>query len=367
LSQPHGLTWQRPVKLKKRREVFSLKKAIVDQDVLELGVGVELPLDAAVGVEDVVETAPNIGPFLEMDIGQPVDGVGVESVDDNVPAAPKRRPRAKRQAVLPEGYVVEAGPWERLFQAKERAYTVAALIVAIDYPDGHPAWELTFRDYPGIRGIVPAGETDLPDQRLMQRFVGQSINVKIKGLDKENNLAACSRRDAVADARLRLYAEVQEGDMLECIVKAILPREDIEKRPERLLVDIGGGVLVEVNRSHAMLKLSQRLSQQYTPGQTVTARVTRVEPQKGIVEVSLKDGDAWDKVDYKRGQTISGTIVAVNGETCYIEPDATPGVMGIAPFPLRGEVRRGMRVSCKVNNFIRGTHKLRLRMLAKLA
>ena len=142
-------------------------------------------------------------------------------------------------------------------------------------------------------------------------------------------------------------------------------------KPERLLVDVGGGVLVAVNRSRSAAKLSQRLSQQYNPGQSVTARVTRIEPQKGIIEVSLKDGDAWNKADYKRGQPISGTIVAirsdVKGDTCFIEPDGSPGVLGIAPLPAWGEFRRRMRVSCKVLNFMGDAHKLRLYILRQLA
>jgi small subunit ribosomal protein S1 len=281
--------------------------------------------------------------------------------------APKKRERTRRQAVMPEGYTLEAGVWERIFQSMKRGYTVAAQVVAIDYPDGRPAWELTFRDYTGIKGVVPAGETDLSDPRLMQWFVGQPINVKIRGLDRENNLVACSRREAVTEARTRLFDEVQEGDVLECIVKAILPRNEAEKKPERLLVDVGGGVLAGVNRSRAALKLSQRLSHQYNPGQAVTARVTRIEPQQGIIEVSLKDGDAWNKAYYKRGQPISGTIVAINGDTCFIEPDASPGVLGIAPLPFWGEFRRRTRVSCKVVNFRGDAHKLRLYILTQLA
>ena len=64
---------------------------------------------------------------------------------------------------MPEGYTLEAGVWERIFQSMKRGYTLTAQVVAIDYPDGNPAWELTFRDYPEIRGVVPAGETDLSD------------------------------------------------------------------------------------------------------------------------------------------------------------------------------------------------------------
>jgi small subunit ribosomal protein S1 len=302
-----------------------------------------------------------------LDDSEQTVGVAGEKLSGEMQTARKKRVRPNRQAVMPEGYTLEAGVWERIFQAMKHGYPVAALIVAIDYPDGRPAWELTFRDYPEIRGVVPASETDLPDQRLMQWFVGQAINVKIKGLDRASNLVACSRREAVAETRARLFGEVQEGDVLECIVKAILPRDEAEKKPERLLVDVGGGVLVAVSRSRAALKLSQRLSHQYNPGQAVIARVTRIEPQKGIIEVSLKDGDAWNKVDYKRGQPISGTIVAINGDICFIEPDASPGVLGIAPLPFWGKFRRRMRVSCKVLNFMGGAHKLRLYILRQLA
>lgn len=276
-----------------------------------------------------------------------------------------KKKRAKRQAVMPEGYTLEASAWEQVFQAMKRNYTVAALIVAIDYPDGRPAWELTFRDYQDIRGVVPAGETDLADPALMQQFVGQPISVKIKGLDRESRLAACSRREAVAENRARLFESVQAGDMLECKVKAVLPWS--EEHPEQLLVDVGGGVLAKVSRRKATMKLTQRLSQQYAPGQVVMASVARIEPQNGIIEVSLVGGNAWDRVDFKRGQPISGTIITIKGDNCYIEPDACPGVLGIATLPIWGEFRRNVRVACKVVNFVGAAHKLRLYISRRLA
>jgi small subunit ribosomal protein S1 len=260
---------------------------------------------------------------------------------------------------------------ERIFQAMKRNYTVTAQVVAIDYPDNKPAWLLILRDYPEIRGVVPASETDLSDLRLMQWFVGQPIDVKIKGLDSDDNLVACSRREAVAEIRARLFDEVQEGDVLECTVKAILPRDEAERKPERLLVDVGGGVLVEVGRRQSAAMLSQRLNQQYSPGQSATARVTRIEPQRGIIDISLNDGNAWEKANFKRGQPISGTIISISstdrGDTCYIEPDGSPGVLGIAPLPTWGAFRRRMRVTCKVLNFTIDAHHLRLYILRQLA
>jgi small subunit ribosomal protein S1 len=289
---------------------------------------------------------------------------GAEEVAQKAPAAPAPKKRAK-QVVLPEGYTVEAGAWEQLFQAMKRDYTVAALITAIDYPDGKPAWEIIFRDYPGIRGVVPASETDLPDPRIMQRFVGQPINVRVKGMDRASNLAACSRREAVASARVNLFGQVRAGVELPCIIKAILPRDEEAGKPDRLLVDVGGGVLVEVNRNQAQHKLSQRLNQQYLPGQNVTARVTRIEPNKGIIEVTLRDRDPWINADFKRGQPISGTVVRIDTEKeqMYIEPDGAPGVTGISPLPSSGNIYRGARWTCKVDSFVRDAHRLRLQLI----
>jgi small subunit ribosomal protein S1 len=355
------------------------KKSAVEIEDQAIG-DASIPVDAGEQLEH--EDVQKLG-AVEVDVTPESQVIDAGAMDKELPEeeqvhtilespdslAQREKKRTKRQAVMPEGYTVEAGPWERIFQAMKRGYTLAALIVAIDYPDDKPAWMLTFRDYPDIRGVVPAGETDLPDQRLMSFFVGQPINVKIKGLDRENRLVACSRREAVAEARTRLYDEVEEGDLLKCFVKAVVPRSD--RSPERLLLDIGGGVLVELKKSQAANMLSQRLSRQYIPGQSVMARVTRIEPNKGIVEVSLKDGDAWDRANIKRGQPISGTIGAIrsndDGELCYIEPDGWPGLLGIAPLPDWDTFRRRMRVSCKVVNFVGAKHHLRLYIVRRLA
>jgi small subunit ribosomal protein S1 len=265
--------------------------------------------------------------------------------------------------VKPEGYKPATDPWEALFSAKERGAVLTARVAALDYPNDTPTWVLVFDDFDGIRGLVPASETDLPDPGLMRRFVGQVVNVKIKGLDKDNKLVACSRREAVAEARQRL--SFAEGQVVECTVRAVLGRSD--GKPARLLVDVGGGLLVEIPYHQAALRLAQPLSRQFRIGETVTAKVTTVN--NGLPTLSLRAArpDPWERADFRRGACISGTVHAVreskeDDRIVFIEPDLAPGILGIAPYPLDGDVRRGDRVNCAVANFSREERKLRLRL-----
>lgn len=268
----------------------------------------------------------------------------------------------------PEGFVPAPDPWEALYQIKERGLTVDAQVAALDYPDSTPIWVLTFPDFPGVRGLVPAGESGLPDKALMPRFVGQPVRVKIRGLDRENGLAACSRREAVAEAAAELLPELAGNPdvILDGVVRCLVPGKD--GAPPKLLVDVGGGVLAEVPRSQALVWLTKPLGAQYAPGQKVKVKVTRVDPQSGLVEASVRKAlpDPWERADFRRGQFISGTVARTDGRHVWVEPDLCPGILGLAPYPVIGSVARGDRVSCAVASFDRAARKLRLRLRGRL-
>ena len=270
----------------------------------------------------------------------------------------------------PEGFVPAPDPWEALYQAKERGLTVDAQVAALDFPDNTPTWVLTFPDFPGVRGLVPASESGLPDKALMPRFVGQPVRVKIRGLDRGNGLAACSRREAVAEAAAELLPKLAENPdiILDGVVRCIAPAGD--GAPPKLMVDIGGGVLAEVPRSQALVWLTKPLGAQYAPGQQVKVKITRVDPQAGRIEGSIRKAlpDPWERADFRRGQFISGTVARTqDGKYVWVEPDLAPGILGLAPYPVIGSVARGDRVSCAVASFDRAAKKLRLRLRGRLA
>lgn len=264
----------------------------------------------------------------------------------------------------PEGYQVQADAWERLHAAMESGAHLDAIVERVTWPDGQsPVWEVSFPGFPGVRGLVPSSEAGVAREQ-MPRFVGQAVRVVVKGLDRENHLAACSRREAVAEAWRQIWETYREGQVVDAVVRAILPPGD-GKGP-RVLLDVGGGALVEVPRARATRSRVLPLGEVLPPGRQVKAKVTRIDPQAGVLEVSVVDAepDPWESVDYRRGDFVSGTVVWCDSRHVFVE--VRPGVVGLAPPPLRGTVRPGERVSCAVATFDREARKLRLRLRGRL-
>lgn len=272
--------------------------------------------------------------------------------------------------IKPEGFQIEADPWEVLHNASEKEHTLEAQVTRITWPNGSPVWELAFTglgiEMDGIRGLVPASETGLPSKDIMPRFVGQVVRVKVKGLQKDEGLVACSRLEAVAEAQKVLFENVKEEQIIDCVVRAVLHRSD--GKPPRLIVDVGGGVLAEVPKRRASYSAAP-LRAQFMPGQQVKAKVIRVDPQMGKIEVSIRDAypDPWEKGNFRRGDIVTGRICWVgegkNGQM-HVWVEVPPGVIGIAPY------ERGYKVNDKVNSTVKAfdarKQKLHLQLLGRL-
>lgn len=265
--------------------------------------------------------------------------------------------------IKPEGDVQEQDRWEYLFFAKQQGFTVPGMVEKVTFPENlnTAVWEL---DLGGVKGIVPASESGLDNQSLMLRFVGQTVQVKVKSLDRENSVAACSRREAVAEAAEKLFASLKPEQVIGVVVKAILPQTD--EKPLRLLVDAGGGVLVEVSRGQATRNRSARLGDLFRPGQTAKAKVTHVDAQTGTIRLNMADleTDPWQG-NYKRGDVVAGTVLTQRDGMVFVE--VKPGLIGIASAPLRGYLRKGTRVAAMVTFFDPQAKKLHLRLRSRLA
>jgi len=266
----------------------------------------------------------------------------------------------------PEGYVDEADRWEYLFVARRQGFPVSAVVERLSYPEHleGPVWELDLGD--GIRGVVPFAESGLVEPGQMARFVGQSVTVKIKSMDRETRLVAASRKEAVEDARRRLLDVLVPGEVLDGVVRAVLPAAS-DGRSARLLVDIGGGVLCEVPRSAATRSRVGKLGAHFSPGQQVRAVVKAVDRESGSISISLVEveSDPWATATYNRGEIVSGRVVSRRGSVVYVE--VRPGMVGIGNAPLRGTVWHGDRVSGKVTMYDPGRRRLHLQLLGRPA
>jgi len=235
--------------------------------------------------------------------------------------------------------------------------TLAADIVRMTRDEnGSPMWEMMFpKNSTDVLGIVPFSEMAVSEE-IAPRFVGQRINVKVLGYDLSSNRVLCSRKEAVREAEQRL--SLYEGQVIECVIRGFLPPGD--DKPPRLVVDIGGGILVEVPRIDATWSRIRPLREMFREGQVVRAKVLSVDPLK----VSIKEAGIhpWEKAEFKPGDVVSGWVTKTDKENGHVWVEVLPGVEGLAPYPLRGEVKRGDRVSCAVASFDREERKLRLRL-----
>lgn len=245
-----------------------------------------------------------------------------------------------------------------LFELYRRGRAVTAQIGAVERLD-EPTWVLMFPDYPSYRGLVPLSQSGV-EQTVFYAMVGQTVHVIIKGIDTESNNVACSRQEAVDMVSEQVIAQVQQDDLIPVTVVAVVSRET---KPV-LIVDIGQGVLLEIPRSKAAMRFTRPLRQQYRAGQSITAKVTATQPL--TLSIRAAQPDAWARADYRRGSIISGTIFKINNDLVFIEPDLSPGILGLAPVPLLGNVARSMRVSCRVRHFDKDNKKLHLWLIKQL-
>lgn len=261
----------------------------------------------------------------------------------------------------PEGYAITADRWEQLHEAKRRGLAVEGFVERVTWVDEKPVWVLDMGN--GITGMVLYSETGLESEEMMIRFTAQKVLVKVNRLDINTRSAICSRREVIADATERFFSQVKEGDTVPVVVKAVLARND--EKPERLQVDVGGGVLVEVPRRDATKSQVQRLAELFPPGTSARARVIQSDQQAGTIRVSLLDEkDPWETFDVRRGDFLAGQVIKVvdTEKTRLVLLEIRPGITGIANLPHRGRLRRGDVVPVAVSMFDRENKKLHLRI-----
>ena len=232
--------------------------------------------------------------------------------------------------------------WDKLYDAKDRNSKIYAMVVAVVQQETLQglAWELEFDGAYDVRGLVPFNETGLPNEKMMNYFVGQEVKVIIKGIDKKNNLVACTRREPVEQARERILRMVEEGQQIEACVSFVT---DIW-----VGLDLGGGVLVDLDRKRAGTSRSIPLDAIYHEGQRVKVIIEKIDRDNGMIAVLPVD--PWQEVHYSRGYIVSGEVVHLGEKNIFVAIRA--GLVGIAPYPAKGKTPEiGERFKFKVNEY----------------
>lgn len=159
----------------------------------------------------------------------------------------------------------------------------------------------------GVRGFVPATHVGNGRIRNIDKFVGQTLELKILEIDRERKKVVLSNRAADeekrANVRERIFQDVSPGDILEGTVRRLLDYG--------AFVDLGGidGLLhisemswMRINHPREVLK----------EGQKISVMVLRLDPGNSKISLGLRQvlPDPWNliKQNYKIGQKITCTI-----------------------------------------------------------
>ena len=260
---------------------------------------------------------------------------------------------AKTLLPMERGINTEHDYWNMIYDARDRNTILAATVIACRRNENlaGTTWDILFNDFTdaeNVHGLIPASETGLPDEKMMNFFIGKEINVRIKGIDRKNEIVACTRKELVDESKSRLLRRIEPG--IEFDAQVVFVTETW------LGVDIGGGLVYGINPTEARVSRSMALDELYREGQFIKARINAVDKANGEIDISLID--PWDNVQYNRGDMVTGTIVRMGANSMFME--IKPGVVGIASYPIALEPELGDKLVCKVESVDKKEKALRL-------
>ncbi len=212
-----------------------------------------------------------------------------------------------------------AKSWTQLNEYRSSDETITAKIVSL--VKGGVIVEVL-----GLRGFVPASQlrTGMPHDGL----IGQEIPVKILETDPKRNKLILSQRQALAQRRQEIIAQV----MSELKVQQVVEGEVVR------LADFGA--FIDINGVDGLLPISeiswQRVkhpSDVLRLGQSVKVKVLKIDTELNRISLSLKrmEENPWVKIEgqFTEGQIIKGKVNKITNFGAFI--DIFPGVEALLP------------------------------------
>jgi small subunit ribosomal protein S1 len=170
----------------------------------------------------------------------------------------------------------------------------------------------------GVRAFMPASRSGARDAAEMEKLVGQEIRCRVIKLDIADEDVVVDRRAVLEEEERankdKRYSEVKEGETVHGTIRSLTDYG--------AFVDIGGVDALlhvadiswgRVNKPADVLKV----------GDTVEARVLKVDPAKKRISLGLKQlqPHPWDLVAdrYKVGERVTGSVTRVTDFGAFVE------------------------------------------------
>jgi len=210
--------------------------------------------------------------------------------------------------------------WQRLTHAYEHGEVLTAMVT--DRVKGGLVVDL------GMRGFLPASHVRTRNVHALDRFVGQSVKVKIVEVDRARKRVVVSQKEAVEEERRRrrdqTLASLQENKVYKGVVRRIADYG--------AFVDIGGvdGLLHVTEMSWTRIN---HPSDVVRVGDKIDVMVLRYDRDQNRISLGLKQilPDPWEQVreQFRVGQMVTGTVTRVVPFGAFLRLGT--GIEGIIP------------------------------------
>jgi len=170
-----------------------------------------------------------------------------------------------------------------------------------------PVSQLSVENYPRVEG----GDSNQILYRL-KKLTGNALTVKIIGLDRNEEKLIFSEKEAISEAMGGVEALFDVGEVVEGTVSGIAPF----------------GIFVNLNSIEGLIHISEvswehvsDLHKMFKPGQTVKAKIVKIEDGKVSLSLKKLSEDPWLKEmkKLKIGQKIKGEVTKVTAYGAFVK------------------------------------------------
>ena len=279
-------------------------------------------------------------------------------------AAPKKPARTlSEEEVLPELYVgqekrtfVVAADVDKILSAIKEQAICRGKIRSVD-------GDKAYVEFEGARGVIPKDALGAESLKNITGFVGRPISFVILGYDKESELFAASRVQALEMMKTTTFEQLKEGDIRAGVV--------VSSNSWGCLMDLGGvlGRLGVADMDHHYIPDAREYIQKGEYFDVVVKRIFTNKQGAERIVLNLKDliPNAWAKVGdhYRVGQVVLGKVTGfLNNDSVFIEFEN--GVEALADIPMR-ELAVGQEVRARVGKIDLNRHRIRARIVGVLS
>lgn len=188
----------------------------------------------------------------------------------------------------------------------------------------------------GVRGFIPASHVSRNYVDDLEKYVGQTLELKIIELDRQKNNVVLSRKDLLEEeyqkAKEEIFNTLEEGSVVDGVVRRITDFG--------AFVDIGGGVEGLLHVSEMAYSRVKHPSDVVSEGDQVKVMVLGLDKEAERISLGLKQTlpDPWDTIEerYQVGDQVSGIVTRTVDFGAFVKlEDGVEGLIHISQLAHR--------------------------------